>query len=80
MFKYENAPDSATDYSDGRDYFVGIAAVLENSSEYRKVRCSVASVLKALRLDLSGCEIRERTRTVRSVLNGLPVLFYHNTP
>ena len=66
MFKYENAPDSTTDYSDGRDYFVGIAAVLENTSEYRKVICFVA-LLRALRLDLSGCDIRERT--VRSLLS-----------
>ena len=38
MFKYENVPDGAADYSDGREYFVGIAAVLENSSEYREVK------------------------------------------
>ena len=42
VFKYENVPDGATDYSDGREYFVGIAAVLENTSEYRKVICFVA--------------------------------------
>ena len=37
MFKYENVPGGSADYSDGREYFVGIAAVLENSSEYREV-------------------------------------------
>ena len=37
VFKYENVPDGTADYSDGREYFVGIAAVLENSSEYREV-------------------------------------------
>ena len=37
MFKYENVPDGATDFSDGREHFVGIAALLENSNEYREV-------------------------------------------
>ena len=37
MFKYENVSDGAIDY-ESEEYFVGIAAVVENASEYRKVR------------------------------------------
>ena len=37
MFKYDNVPDGSIDY-DSEEYFVGIAAVVENASEYRKVR------------------------------------------
>ena len=37
MFKYENVSDGAINY-ESEEYFVGIAAVVENASEYRKVR------------------------------------------
>ena len=37
VFKYENVPDGVTDYNEGIELFVGIAAVLESSNEYREV-------------------------------------------
>ena len=38
MFKYDEVPHDTTDYCDGEDCFVGIAAVLNNDTgEYREV-------------------------------------------
>ena len=51
MFKYENVSDGAIDYK-SEEYFVGIAAVVENASEYRKVRyLDVMSIFLNLLLD-----------------------------